>query len=195
MAFTTRTLRARFGVRAFGWSLVILVVTIFGTGLIWRANLMRDLVDGATVHMDSVVSDLETLQQIGQFPPRGPDPYTLAPPEQGVQVLSGTGEIVAASPGLHDTRPILPAEAVIGGSTTATTVVDHAEFGHLLVAGESYVIGDQQYAVEAIADLSNADRITRLTFVGEFSRTPAGVTHGNVYPTQLIDYIGNHLLG
>lgn len=161
-----RSLRHRFGVRALLLSLALLGAVIIGTGVFWRARLMRDLTDGLSQHIASVESELETLHQFGQFPSDGTGPYVLTAPERGVQVVSSHGEVLAASPQLIDTEPVLSPDSVLSEpTTTATTVIDHRTFGHVLVAGEEFSVGGERYAVEAITSLADVDQAARITFV------------------------------
>ncbi|MGB8362224.1 MAG: hypothetical protein WCE80_12580, partial [Acidimicrobiia bacterium] len=91
------SLKARFGIRAFVVSLLVLGVAVVGTGLLWRATLMDDLKDSLRDHTTSVDSEIEVLAEDNEFPPTGPDPVILTQPEHGAQVLSSDGVLVASS--------------------------------------------------------------------------------------------------
>jgi two-component system OmpR family sensor kinase len=160
------SLRARFGVRAFLVSLVVLGAAVVGTGLFWRATLMDDITDTLADHITSVDSELEILAQDNRFPPTGTDPEILTQPEHGAQVLSSEGTLVAASRELVGLPAAIPASTVVSApSTTVTTVVQNPVYGHALAVGESFTLDGNRYAVEAITALTDVDEAAQLTFI------------------------------
>jgi two-component system, OmpR family, sensor kinase len=164
--FRPRTMRARFGLRVFLLSTVFLGIALVGTGLFWRARLMNDKLQGLTNHIDSIESELETLYQAGAFPSSDGTLLEFPAPEQGVQVLSPTGEELAGSSRLTNVAPAIPPETISPDETTPpTTIVHHPVFGHSLVVAESFPLGPDRYVVEAITGLSDLDRANRTAFV------------------------------
>lgn len=160
------SLKARFGIRAFVVSLLVLGVAVVGTGLLWRATLMDDLKDSLRDHTTSVDSEIEVLAEDNEFPPTGPDPVILTQPEHGAQVLSSDGVLVASSSELISVPAPIPAESIVSmPGTTVTTIVQNPVYGHALVVGKSLDLDGRQYAVEAITDLNDVDAAARLTFV------------------------------
>lgn len=160
---TPRTLRGRFGWRAFLTSVVVLGAVTAGTALFWRAEILENTLHGLSDHIHGVESELQILHAEGQFPAEEGGPLILPAPERGVQVLSSNGELVAASAGVIAVEPAIPADGALSQpGATVTTIVDHPVFGHSLVAAETLVLGDETYAVEAITGLEDLDRACRI---------------------------------
>lgn len=154
-----KTLRVRFGLRAFLFSFVILGLVTLGTGLFWRSRLVDSIRDGLVAHIRSVESELELVA------PQGFDSFpldrlvVLPAPETGVQILSLDGEVLAASPHLAGNGALLPVgdlPAAPGVVVTREVTID--AMGHSLAMGTTINVSDRTFAVEAVASLAEADR-------------------------------------
>lgn len=153
-----KTLRVRFGLRAFFFSFLILGSVTLGTGLFWRSRLLDSIRDGLVAHIRSVESELELVA------PQGLDPFpldglvVLPAPETGVQILTLDGEVLAASPHLAGSGALLPINDLpTAPGVVVTRDVTTDALGHSLVMGTTIQVSDRMFAVEAVASLAEAD--------------------------------------
>jgi signal transduction histidine kinase len=159
----TRTLRVRFGIRAFLISLLVLGLFTAGLAVFWRARILDSTVRGLVEHIHSAEGELEILYEDGRFPPADEgEPFVLPEADRGVQVVSADNRVVAATEDLVDSTPAIAANTVLDNETTATTIVDHPVFGHAAVTAEPFELGGATYVVEAITDLEAADQACRV---------------------------------
>lgn len=158
------TLRARFGLRAFLITLVVLEAATAVTGLVWRARTLDAVVEGVTTHLDSVEAGLLAEVEQGVEPLSSGAIRILPSPEAGVQIVEEAGRVVAASEGLIDTRPLIPFD-VVAASTTATTVVEREGYGRGLVEAHLVSLDGRRVAVEAVGDLDDVEAATRTTWL------------------------------
>ena len=162
-----RTLRARFGLRAFVLSLAVIETVAISTGLYWRSHLIDSVAEGLTVHVESIASELDLGLADALGSRTGEGVFVLPAPETGVQILSSEGTVLAASRRLVGRPALVPMTAVstISDVTEPTRLTDEL-FGDAMVVTSTVDVGTRSYVIEAIAALEEVDRTSLIMCVG-----------------------------
>jgi two-component system OmpR family sensor kinase len=163
--FSGKTLRSRFGWRAFAFSLLIVGTTAIGSGLYWQSRLLSAIGTGLANHIDSIESELQLDLDAGNNPFSENRVLVLPTPETGVLISDGDGETLAASAQLVGREPIIPLSSVPQSGTLVTSTITDSELGHVLVKARTLDLGASEYVIQAITSLGDVDRARRLIWL------------------------------
>ena len=162
-----RTLRARFAWRAALTTAVVVAAVRLASIVHWESQVKDAIEDGVSDHLGALEAELD-LAALG--PSSAPDPVVLPTPERFVQVVTRTGQVVAASSELASLGPVLsPAEVTAAPGDFVAEISDPSDSSaQALVMARTMTIDGEELIgiVGASLEPEAAARATSLWIIG-----------------------------